>query len=316
MVNLDRPGILGSGFGLYGYLPALIKSGSKKIYLPSRYKEKLSERQDLKLFDSSIEWVKDDLEVLDKSSSLIIALNPEMQAFWVPTALSKENINTLILEKPLAVSPKKSFDVLLLLIKSGKKFRINYIFRYLAWANKLNHLTKIPNLNLEIKWQFKAHHFKSSKLTWKSNHHLGGGVLRFYGIHFMALVAEWGYTDILYSETYGQTIEEPWKWKAAFSANNLSVCNIEINSKSIKNIFSANRINSNLIEENIAIGENPFITDQQSFNVGEDLRVTFINAGIFESFIIHNQEKENVLYTNILLLWEKIEKKNVFMEVN
>jgi len=315
MANLDRPGILGSGFGLYGYLPALIKSGSKKIYLPSRYKDKLSERQELKHFDSSIEWVKDDLEVLDKSSSLIMALNPEMQEFWALIALSKKNINTLILEKPLAVCPKKSFDLLLLLIKSGKNFRINYIFRYLAWASKLNSLTKIPNFKLEIKWQFTAHHFATSKSTWKSNHHLGGGILRFYGIHFMALVAEWGYTDILYSETYGQTIEEPWKWKVAFSANNLSICSIEINSKSIKNTFSANRINRNLTEENIFIEENPFTPNQQSLYAAADFRVNFINAGIFESFIIDNQEKENVLYTNILLLWEEIEKKNVFIEV-
>lgn len=315
MINLDRPGILGSGFGLYGYLPALIKSGSQRIFLPLRYKEKFSERHELKNFSLFLEWVKDDREVLDKASSLIVALNPEMQEFLVPIALGKKNICRLVLEKPLAACPQKSIAMLVLLIKSGKEFRINYIFRYLPWAKKLKLFIEMPNFQLQIKWLFNAHHFKNSEKTWKRMHHLGGGVLRFYGIHLVALMAEFGYTDILFSETYGENFEESWKWKASFSGNCHSVCNIEINSKCNRSIFSIDKTNSNFITENIVRGEGPFSNQMRASTELEDPRINFLSSGVFESFVSQNQKKENAFYTSVLLLWEKIERKNVFFEV-
>jgi len=39
--------IIGSGFGLYGYLPSIIDF-SKKIYLSIKYKKKVENRKDLK----------------------------------------------------------------------------------------------------------------------------------------------------------------------------------------------------------------------------------------------------------------------------
>ena len=43
--------IIGSGFGLYGYLPAIIKLHKKGVVLPEKYKEKILLRPELKEFD-------------------------------------------------------------------------------------------------------------------------------------------------------------------------------------------------------------------------------------------------------------------------
>ena len=47
--------ILGSGFGLYGYLPA-ISSYCRYIYLDIRYKGKFLERSELKKLSYKIKW--------------------------------------------------------------------------------------------------------------------------------------------------------------------------------------------------------------------------------------------------------------------
>jgi len=43
--------------------------------------------------------------------------------------------------------------------------------------------------------QLKADHFKNNKDNWKRDHKQGGGPLRFYGIHLIAVLAELGYTS-------------------------------------------------------------------------------------------------------------------------
>ena len=40
--------ILGSGFGLYGYLPSIEPSALGRVYLPNRYKDIFFSRPDLK----------------------------------------------------------------------------------------------------------------------------------------------------------------------------------------------------------------------------------------------------------------------------
>ena len=47
--------IIGSGFGLYGYLPS-INDFSKKIYLSIEYKKKIENRKDLKKYLNRINW--------------------------------------------------------------------------------------------------------------------------------------------------------------------------------------------------------------------------------------------------------------------
>lgn len=44
--------ILGSGFGLYGYLPALVAHCVQRVVLPERYRQRLEERSELAQYAS------------------------------------------------------------------------------------------------------------------------------------------------------------------------------------------------------------------------------------------------------------------------
>ena len=70
--------ILGSGFGLYGYLPAINKI-SKKIFIPEKYKDFFFSRNDLKKYKNKIVWFKNINKILNKIQILIIAKRPSDQ---------------------------------------------------------------------------------------------------------------------------------------------------------------------------------------------------------------------------------------------
>ena len=44
-------GILGSGFGLYGYLPSILLNGYSRVIIPKKTKSKFMAREELKRFD-------------------------------------------------------------------------------------------------------------------------------------------------------------------------------------------------------------------------------------------------------------------------
>jgi len=70
--------ILGSGFGLYGYLPAMYKI-SKNIFLNIKYQKKIQNRAELKKFLKKITWYNEKKLTLKKIDYLIIAQNPQKQ---------------------------------------------------------------------------------------------------------------------------------------------------------------------------------------------------------------------------------------------
>ena len=97
--------ILGSGFGLYGYLPAIIEAGSDRIVLPKRYRAKFSTRPELSRFADAIEWVLDENAALERADWVIAALSPELQMRWLSHCRQLPNVERLVLEKPLAPTP-------------------------------------------------------------------------------------------------------------------------------------------------------------------------------------------------------------------
>ena len=91
-------GILGSGFGLYGYLPALMNLGYE-VWVPIRYKEKISRRIELQKIVSDI-FLKSEEQILSDCGILVIARRPEDQfALLNQLSYSKQKY---FLEKPLA----------------------------------------------------------------------------------------------------------------------------------------------------------------------------------------------------------------------
>ncbi len=300
-------GILGSGFGLYGYLPAFIDGCHKRVILPERYFTRFKEREELKQFDNKIEWAKNEIELLKYASGVVLALSPIKQSEFIPKCLIQRNIKFILLEKPLAVNPSISEKFLNNLIQSKKKFRLSYIFRYTPWGKKL--LADINTFNksgiIKINWKFTAHHFRNNLYNWKRFHSMGGGPIRFYGIHLIALLSEMGYSNILISRTFGESPDEIQRWTAIFEGKNLPNCEILIDTKSKFNEFS---IRHTLECENTTHTylEDPFSIDDNLFTSNKmDQRINLLIQHYYSLW--DSNDNDFNWYSNTNLLWSKVE---------
>jgi hypothetical protein len=307
-------GILGSGFGLYGYVPALIDVCHKSIILPERYFTRFNEREELKQFNNKIEWAKDEVELLKYASGVVLALSPIKQSELIPKCLVRGNIKFILLEKPLAVNPSFSTYILNDLIRSRKKFRLSYIFRYTHWGKKL--LAEIGSFNksgiIKINWKFTAHHFRTNLCNWKRFHSMGGGVVRFYGIHLIALLSEIGYSNILISQAFGESSDELQRWIAIFEGVNLPNCEILIDTKSEFNEFS---IRHTFESENTTYTylESPLSLDNNLFTNNEmDPRINLLSQH-FNS-LWDSDDNDFNWYSSTNFLWSKIEKCTKFLK--
>ncbi len=219
--------ILGGGFGLYGYLPALIQKSHARIVLPLSYREKLLSRPDIRGFAADIQWAEDDDGLFAESDAVVIAVAPEAQAEWVDRCLAYSAVQFLMLEKPLAPTPQRADILLDKLIASGRRFRIGYNFRFTEWGKTLRR----NNRGLgSLEWRFQAHHYRAEVQTWKRHSDCGGGALRFYGIHVIALMAELGYKDVLSSSVASRQPGDCERWDAVLTGPELPNCSISVNS--------------------------------------------------------------------------------------
>lgn len=236
--------ILGSGFGLYGYLPALIENGEQRIILPVRYQTKLIDRPELASYFSGIDWVSDEKVALQRADTVIIAMRPADQFHWVTESLKQSNVKRLLLEKPLAESPDRAKELFNNLLSSRKAFRIGYIFRHTAWARQfsLNLARNVKTGSVRVKWCFKAHHFRNNLDNWKRCTASGGGAIRFYGIHLIALLAELGYRKVISSHVGGIfSLDQIERWRGVFAGDSLPACEVIIDSNSDKSSFLVER---------------------------------------------------------------------------
>lgn len=309
--------IFGSGFGLYGYLPALVSCG-QRIVLPKRYRARFCERPELFSHASSVEWEEDEHTLLNRATGAVFALQPENQYRLLPSCLKNDKINHFLLEKPLAHSPKNAAILLDTLIRSGKTFRIGYIFRYTIWGKQL--LTALSTFNqvssLSIQWHFMAHHFRQDLQTWKLSHSAGGGIIRFYGIQMIALLAEIGYCQVTLSQTIGLSIDECEKWHAVFTGYGLPECEVQIDSRSRMNRFQIRQQSRSTKDKD----KTTFIDLSDPFDVSSkmeslssvDQRVPLLNqlcrslwkpsVQVYEWYAAANQ------------LWQAVEDKTLFSD--
>ena len=96
-------GVLGGGFGIYGWLSALSYFSGIKIFTLYKYKEKLLKRHDIENLNSLIDKIKwfDNEDLLIKYAEvLIIARRPLDQVKVINKLLNQFWIGSLIIEKP------------------------------------------------------------------------------------------------------------------------------------------------------------------------------------------------------------------------
>jgi len=306
--------IFGSGFGLYGYLPALI-SCQQAVVLPDRYRNRLNARPELHSYAKQVEWTADEYAALQRATGIVIALSPSQQLEWVPRCLLQSNLEYLLLEKPLAQSPQSSAALFDKLLSSGKNFRIGYTFRYTPWGKQLlTQLRCTHNVSkLSIRWFFQAHHFRHNMQTWKRSHTAGGGVIRFYGVHIIALLAEIGYSDVILSKAIGFPADECEKWQAIFTGAGLPPCEITIDSRASINQFQ-------VVPQLASVKNVTTINLDDPFNLGNqantckmlDQRVPILQQLCSSLWQPNTNRYER--YAAAIQLWLTVENKTVFEE--
>ena len=83
-------------------------------------------------------------------------------------------------------NPKKSLEVLYKLKKNKFNFNIGYLFFYTDFYKKF---IKTCKHNINFNWEFMSYDLKKQNKL-EIQFIQGGGPLRFYGIHFIAILSK------------------------------------------------------------------------------------------------------------------------------
>lgn len=319
--------IVGAGFGLYGYLPALVEGLGEPVVLPCEYRAEVEARPELRNCLSNIEWTESTASAIARSDAVIVAVPPRLQPSIVRACLRAGRPKRLVLEKPLAATPSSAIELLAELRSSKLQFRIGYNLRFTAWFADLQRAMASVNEQLALAWRFMAHHFQHELSNWKRRESEGGGVLRFYGIHLIALLAELGYREIGSSRILGGQ-DEPERWCAQLIGHNLPPCRIEVDSKSRTRVFTitVEKADRREQEDEVVGGQAPvepeqtirskpsLIVDLQDpfdrempddLTLGHDRRVRVLTR-LLRTF--EDEDRRHVeLYESVNMLWSLVE---------
>lgn len=300
--------IIGSGFGLYGYLPALCVGLDGKVVLPERYRDKVVARPELSDCLTHIRWVGKDDSARSWASAAVVATCPEKQHEVILQLLKFQELKTLLLEKPVASDPEAAASILNLLKQKKIRFRIGYTFLNSAWYDDLK--AEVAGMDehqtIGMSWCFLAHHFRHNLDGWKCYHARGGGVLRFFGIHLVALLADLGYDNVTESRLCGKDQDQPEKWEAVFTADRMPDCRVMVDSRSPENHFSIHAMEADSGKTNLVELSHPFAFEETTgSSVLSDNRIVPLIKLV--QTLDHPDEAYVDLYDRVNELWLKVE---------
>ena len=284
--------IIGSGFGLYGYLPGIFHV-SKKIYLNQRYKKFFSTRSELEKYSKKIIWYLDQHKIIDNIDYIVVAKRPQEQSKIIKKILEKKNnLKHIFLEKPIDINPKKSISFLNYLKKKKINYSFGFIFKYLRWYKSMKiKLTK--NQNFEIIWQIDKK--QKNNDHWKYSLTQGGGLVKFYGIHFIELFFSLNLVNIK------KNIISKNCWKIVVSDNKNNFVNLIIKFSKKNNFFIKHK------KKNIINSMNPFL--KKITNKKTDPRSVILKKYINTN--LKGFKKVSNINLKFINFCEKIEKTNV-----
>ena len=176
-----KVGILGGGFGLYGYLPAFANL-QFEIFTLSKYENFIKKRPDLSKYIDKVNFLNEEKELIKKVDYINIARNPESQyQFLIHN--KPYSFKHLYIEKPIAhqtIAYKKCIENF---ETENTSFSVFYSLTYMDWYNNIiEEIQQEIDKEYTILWKIKQ---KSS--SWKQDISRGGGMLKFYGIHFIQM---------------------------------------------------------------------------------------------------------------------------------
>ena len=161
-------GILGSGFGVYGWLVAI--KTKNEILTFKKYK-KLLNLEKIQKIRKKIKYFNDENEILYNSDKIVIAKTPFEQERIVKKII-KLRLKKLYLEKPLASDPIKSIAILKLLKKIEYHLQCPFHSKKHHGSEFYKKILQKNFKHAEIIWNFKSK-FNHSK-NWKNKKKYGG----------------------------------------------------------------------------------------------------------------------------------------------
>ncbi len=271
-------GVLGSGFGLYGYVPAFVELGYNVLTL-AKYKSKLRERVELGNYFNFIHFVETEDLLLRSTKILAVARNPASQSDFL--LRSEYQYSHLFLEKPLAENATRQELCLDRLVSRKQSFSVAYLFRFCDWWMHLRRiLSSSPGTDAKITWRIPA-----SASSWKNSIEAGGGLGSFYGIHFLPLILELGMG---------------YKVRSTDSSVHLSaISNLDARQKLEVNIvrdqipYFSISTTTGTKEEELFSAESPFTLIGKSGT--PDPRIPFLKDYISTALKLHMPEREQLV---------------------
>ncbi len=180
-----RIGIIGSGFGLYGLLPAFNSlKGCEVVAICGRKTERLSKYCNHigldKIYTDWESMLKD-----ERLDSIAIAVAPSAQ-FEIANAAMKKGIHVFA-EKPLTATLAQAKKLLSLATKKKVITAVDFIFPEIAEWKKAKELVDRKTYgelkSIVVKWDFQSYSIKNKIYSWKTDVSEGGGALSFFSSH-------------------------------------------------------------------------------------------------------------------------------------
>ncbi len=286
-------GIVGGKFGVYAWLPAILDKSFRRVVIEGRHIGEFNKLPELQQYFDQIIWVKDSQTVIDMCDVLILAIPPSKVYNYLPLILGS-SIKKLIVEKPICETPEKSEKFIKQIEEAGIKIISTYLFFYTDWyldlVEYINNVKERSTIN--INWFFKADHFKYNKDNWKKYHNQGGGSLRFYGIHLVALLAKNDYSikNTFYINSH---------FNAVFTSPNKPNIEITVESNWDRDLFSIT-----YLDKRITKLTNPFDLIDNQYN---DSRIKYLKNLLLS--LDTEYEELNSIMKKTNELWKNIEEK-------
>jgi predicted dehydrogenase len=210
--------------------------------LPRAYEPNLMGRAELRPVAPRIDWVEDHDAALRRADSIVIATPPATQLELAGRCLRAGRIRRMVLEKPLAPTPQLAADLLERMRHADVSYRVGFTLLRTEWHGRLRWPARGDADRVDIEWTFMAHHFAHGLSNWKRRREEGGGVLRFFGVHLLALAALHGYDGVARTSFAGESEEEPACWDATFMGPDRPPCVVHVDSRSQSAAFRIDAI--------------------------------------------------------------------------
>jgi predicted dehydrogenase len=180
-----KVGIIGSGFGLYGLLPAFVSTdGCQVVSVCGKKTERLTS------YCSSVgitSIYSDWQEMLNKEviEALAIAVPPDAQ-YVIAKAAMQKGIH-IFAEKPLSATYEQAEELLSLAQENNIITAVDFIFPEIPAWEKVKQLLDdevYGSLNhISVVWNFLSFDLRNHVDSWKTDSSRGGGALSFFMSH-------------------------------------------------------------------------------------------------------------------------------------